>query len=126
LNLKTRHSRARIDLFAEIRASPLLTGEDESARAARSNGAAADLVYELVEQNPLQASIICRRFSNRSPRRYAASTLSPTTWARAISATSDGNSLRSAAQSLKVERKPCVVSAAYPMRRSVMSSAILL
>ena len=35
-----------------------------------------------------QSCIIALRRSNRSPRRYAASTLSPMAWARAISATS--------------------------------------
>ena len=48
-----------------------------------------------------------RRRSNRSPRRYACSTLLLTECASAISATSLGKLVRSAAQSRNVERKPC-------------------
>ena len=42
----------------------------------------------VVVQNLAQASISCRRLAKRSPRRYAASTLSPMLCAYAISATS--------------------------------------
>src|SRR5579885_283823 len=75
-------------------------------------------------QNFAQASANCRRFSNRSPRRYAASTLSATVCASAISATSAGKPVRSAAQSRKVERKPCTVKLSQPIRRSVIRRAI--
>ena len=42
------------------------------------------------EQNTAQSVINRVRFSNRSPRRYAASVLSPTAWAKAASDTSLG------------------------------------
>ena len=58
-----------------------------------------------------------RRRSKRSPLRYAASTLFETACARAISATSFGALLCSAAQSRNVERKPCAVRSSRPMRR---------
>jgi hypothetical protein len=44
----------------------------------------------------------------------------------AISATSAGKPVRSAAQSRKVERKPCVVSSPLHIPRKVISSAMLL
>src|SRR6266702_8472348 len=50
-------------------------------------------------QNSAQASISLRRFSNRSVRLYAASVLSLTACASAISHTSEGNAVCSAAQS---------------------------
>src|SRR5947207_15329451 len=57
-------------------------------------------------QNFAHASASWRRFSNRSPRRYAASTLSLTIWAIAISATSLAKFVRSAAQSRNELLKP--------------------
>src|ERR1700685_4370150 len=51
-----------------------------------------------------QASIIARRFSRASPRRYAASALLPIVCARALSRSSDENGLTSEAQSENVDR----------------------
>ena len=73
-----------------------------------------------------QASIIVRRFSRASPRRYAASALLPIVCARALSRSSDENGLTSEAQSENVDRKPCeVVVLRLPMRSNSMSIAIL-
>src|SRR5215471_14136415 len=55
-------------------------------------------------QKSAQASMSLRRFSNRSPRLYAASTAFGIACASAISATSRGNDVRSEAQSRNVER----------------------
>src|ERR1700758_5337637 len=57
-------------------------------------------------QYRVHSAISRRRFSNRSPRLYAASTLLPITCARAISTMWFGKLVRSAAQSRKLERKP--------------------
>ena len=59
-----------------------------------------------VTQNRAQASISWRRFWNRSPRRYAVSTLFSIVRAKAISITSRGKFVHSAAQSRKVKRNP--------------------
>ena len=63
------------------------------------------------------ASASSRRFSNRSPRRYAASTALSIACANAISTTSRGKFVRSAAQSRKVDRKPCTVISLLPIMR---------
>ena len=75
-------------------------------------------------QNLVHSIINCCRFSKRSPRRYAASTLSPTVCANAISATSAGKFVRSATQSRNDERKPCTVRSPRPMRRSTAIIAV--
>jgi hypothetical protein len=73
-----------------------------------------------------QASIIARRLSRASPRRYAASALFPMVCARALSRSSDENGLTSDAQSENVERKPCdVIVPRLPMRSRSMSIAML-
>src|SRR5215469_613691 len=77
-------------------------------------------------QNAAQSNMILRRLSNKSERRYAASTLSPTACARASSGTSLGYRVHSAAQSLNVERKPCTVMSGRSIRRKVICIAILL
>ena len=46
--------------------------------------------HQAAAQKLDQSFISCRRFSNKSPRRYAASTLFLIAWARAISTTSLG------------------------------------
>src|SRR5262245_5506002 len=61
-------------------------------------------------QYSAHVSIRRRRLSNKSLRRYATSTLLPTTCASAVSETSLGKSVRSAAQSRKLDRKPCTVT----------------
>src|SRR5262245_31179698 len=78
-----------------------------------------------VARNSAHASISRRRLSNRSPRRYAASTLLPTACASAISTTSLGKLVRSAAQSRKLDRKPCTVMSLRPMRRSTAAIPML-
>ena len=60
---------------------------------------------------PAQSSISRRRRSNRSVRRYAASTLFWTTCASAASTTSRGWSVSSAAQSRNDDRNPCGTAA---------------
>ena len=73
-----------------------------------------------------QASIIARRFSRASPRRYAASALLPIVCARALSRSSDENGLTSEAQSENVDRNPCeVIAHRLPMGSNSMSIAIL-
>jgi hypothetical protein len=61
-------------------------------------------------QNLAHASMSLRRRVSMSPRWYAASVLSRTTWASAASATSRGKLVHSATQSRKVEGKPCTVT----------------
>ena len=63
-----------------------------------------------------------RRRSNRSLRRYAASTRFLLTCARASSQTSRGASEHSAAQSRKLERKPCGTAPMPSSRRSFESA----
>ena len=46
--------------------------------------------------------------------------------ASAISATSAGKPARSAAQSRKLDRKPCTVRLSRPMRRNSIRNAVLL
>jgi len=79
-----------------------------------------------VAQNFAHASIKCRRFWNRSPRLYAASTLSLTVCANAISRTSAGKLVRSLHQSENVDLKPCAVRSPRLMRRSNIKNAMLL
>jgi hypothetical protein len=57
-----------------------------AAYLVRRSGITAAVVASF-EQNRAHSPIKRRRFSNRSPRRYAASTLSPIVWASAISTT---------------------------------------
>ena len=72
-----------------------------------------------------QAFMSAHRWSNRSERRYAASTLSGITCASAASATARGKWVRSTAQSRNELRNPCAVMSVRPSRRSTMSSAML-
>jgi len=77
-----------------------------------------------VVQNRDQASISCRRFWNKSPRRYAASTLLSIVCAKAISTTSRGKFVHSAAQSRNVDRNPWQVRSPRPIRLSTASIAM--
>src|SRR5580698_9144750 len=77
------------------------------------------------EQYLSHCSISFRLRSNKSVRLYAATVLLVTECASAISTTSAGKLVRSAAQSRNVDRKPCVVRSLRPMRRSSIRKAIL-
>ena len=72
-------------------------------------------------KNAAHCSMSARRRSNRSVRRYAASMAFVFTWANANSHTSRGASEHSAAQSRKLDRKPCGTA---PIPRSRTSFAI--
>src|SRR5262249_640830 len=70
------------------------------------------------QQYSPQASIRRRRFSSASPRRYAASVWFSMACAKACSATSRGNDVRSPHQSRNVERKPWTVKSPRFIRSS--------
>src|SRR5262245_10183156 len=63
------------------------------------------------------AAITCRRFSSRSPRWYAALTLSFSVWARQRSARCR-KLVRSSHQSRNADRKPCTVKPLLVMSSS--------
>ena len=75
--------------------------------------------------NRSQFSINARRFSNKSPRRYAASVLFRMVWFRAISHTSPEKLVRSDAQSRNVDLNPWPVTLNWRcIRRSAMRNTM--
>jgi hypothetical protein len=96
---------AREDRWLVPRLIGRLSGSPRSCTAGRV-GTRGPCTYILV-QCAAHSSISPRRFSNRSPRLYAASTRSATVCANAASATSRAYPVDSAAQSRNALRKPC-------------------
>ena len=110
----------------DIKLEPILSRR--SSRSGLCSGASADRHHLCFSPRglakPAHASISCRRFWNKSPGGTPPRPCRSIVCASAISATSRGKFVRSAAQSRKLDRNPWAVRSPRPIRLSTASIAM--